>query len=460
MESAATGTLNDAARQDHAIQPEQAIQQDFSPGLASQPALRPQSEDGSSRGTPPPLSASTSSTRDWAREIRQAAGTPPPPPDTMSYPSPPMTRNGPPDQGRQLNRTPSPDRSLSGSHTGQELEYQEEIAYPYVEISPIPPNAVGIATPPPEDDSPKHSDDLERGEKRVVESASHVNAAKSAKRKKSALKKILRLPTKDRVRAEKSRNPVPTNDADIEFEKILRLPTKDRVGAVNSRNLVYNRRSDGALAINFATMQRMRLQSLQSELVKQALDIRYHGLSNSDWEESLKKYIQAWRDLDYMHDCAKRKNDPFMVTSSKCLGAAAIREHLADIGSGLTDEQQELVELYRDHSAYPGPIDLDKPEVLGGYRTTTIKETKLQDFLVRLGMASLGWLFIVGPMLLMVLNNTKFTALLTTSVCVGTFGLMMARALEKPSDVLSATAAYAAVLVVFVGTTTSPGAGD
>jgi len=32
------------------------------------------------------------------------------------------------------------------------------------------------------------------------------------------------------------------------------------------------------------------------------------------------------------------------------------------------------------------------------------------------------------------------------------FGVLMARVLERPFDVMSATAAYAAVLVVFVGT--------
>ena len=158
-----------------------------------------------------------------------------------------------------------------------------------------------------------------------------------------------------------------------------------------------------------------------------------------------------------MQDCAKRRNDPFLVTSAKCLDAAAIREHLASIRSGLTNQQQDLIELYSKDSSYPEPNDTDKPEVLGGYRTTIIKETKFKDFLVRLSMASLAWLFIVGPMLLMVLNNTKLTALLTTSVCVGAFGVMMARALEKPFDVLSATAAYAAVLVVFVGTSTTAG---
>ena len=56
----------------------------------------------------------------------------------------------------------------------------------------------------------------------------------------------------------------------------------------------------------------------------------------------------------------------------------------------------------------------------------------------------------------MVLHRSLATALFTTSVCVLAFGVLVARALEKRFDVLSATAAYAAVLVVFVGTTTAP----
>ena len=159
-----------------------------------------------------------------------------------------------------------------------------------------------------------------------------------------------------------------------------------------------------------------------------------------------------------MQDCATKKNDPFLVTSSRCLDAAVIKEHLNGIRSTLDpDVDQELIKLCMEDCSFPKPIDIHKPEVLGGYRNTTIKETKSKNFVVRLCMATLGLVFIVGPMLLMVLHNTKLTALLTTSVCVGAFGVMMAKALEKPFDVLSATAAYAAVLMVFVGTNTATG---
>ena len=67
-------------------------------------------------------------------------------------------------------------------------------------------------------------------------------------------------------------------------------------------------------------------------------------------------------------------------------------------------------------------------------------------------MALVGGLFLIGPMLIMVTVNTLVASLVVTSACVVLFGLVMAWRLEKPFDVLSATAAYAAVLVVFVGT--------
>jgi len=52
----------------------------------------------------------------------------------------------------------------------------------------------------------------------------------------------------------------------------------------------------------------------------------------------------------------------------------------------------------------------------------------------------------------MMLHQSRVTILVATSVCVSAFGLVVSVYLEKPFDVLSATAAYAAVLVVFVGT--------
>ncbi|KAF4929818.1 hypothetical protein CGCVW01_v001283 [Colletotrichum viniferum] len=66
--------------------------------------------------------------------------------------------------------------------------------------------------------------------------------------------------------------------------------------------------------------------------------------------------------------------------------------------------------------------------------------------------AVVGNLFLIGPMILMVLKPGLITSLVTTSVCVTIFAAVAPKFLDKIGDVMSATAAYAAVLVVFVGT--------
>lgn len=118
-----------------------------------------------------------------------------------------------------------------------------------------------------------------------------------------------------------------------------------------------------------------------------------------------------------------------------------------------------MIKQFDDVFSFPTPKDVKNPEVLGGLRNKINKQRKLKAFAVRITMAAAAWAFIVGPMLLMVLNNTRLTALCTASVCVFAFGMLMAWVMEKAFDVLSATAAYAAVLVVFVGSNTGYGGG-
>ena len=157
-----------------------------------------------------------------------------------------------------------------------------------------------------------------------------------------------------------------------------------------------------------------------------------------------------------MNECAKRKNDPFLLKSSYCLDAALVREHSAGIRSSIAADDLALLQQFEKDSSFPGPTDIKEPEILGGLRNRVNKETAFRAFNKRLAMAALGWAFIVGPMLLMVLSDTKVTALCTSSVCVFVFGFLMAKTLERPFDVMPATAAYAAVLVVFVGSNIAP----
>ena len=71
-------------------------------------------------------------------------------------------------------------------------------------------------------------------------------------------------------------------------------------------------------------------------------------------------------------------------------------------------------------------------------------------------MAVFGGATLIVPMLIMVLDQRRVTTLLTTSAFTLGIGLILAFWLEDASskDIIAATAAYAAVLVVFVGSGT------
>lgn len=72
----------------------------------------------------------------------------------------------------------------------------------------------------------------------------------------------------------------------------------------------------------------------------------------------------------------------------------------------------------------------------------------------RLWMGILGGLALIGPMLLMVLHKDLLTTLVTTSVATLLFAVALALlgTRLRGETVLASVAAYAAVLVVFVGT--------
>ncbi|KAH7275752.1 hypothetical protein B0J15DRAFT_540752 [Fusarium solani] len=88
-----------------------------------------------------------------------------------------------------------------------------------------------------------------------------------------------------------------------------------------------------------------------------------------------------------------------------------------------------------------------------GVRTEEKSKARL-SFLGRLAMAIFGGAALVVPMLIMSLRPSKLTGLLTTSLFVVGVAVALAWFMKDaaPKDILAATAAYAAVLVVFVGT--------
>jgi hypothetical protein len=89
-----------------------------------------------------------------------------------------------------------------------------------------------------------------------------------------------------------------------------------------------------------------------------------------------------------------------------------------------------------------------------------IREAKMrkQAFSERIWMGALGGVAVIGPMLLMSLHRTLTTSLVTSSVATVLFTLVLALGARnlKGQEILGAVAAYAAVLVVFIGTSIPP----
>jgi hypothetical protein len=84
----------------------------------------------------------------------------------------------------------------------------------------------------------------------------------------------------------------------------------------------------------------------------------------------------------------------------------------------------------------------------------TRRRRKSSEFTKRLLMAGFGGVALIGPMLIMTLHPTKVTSLVTTSAFVFVVAVLLAYIMTDPTNVIGATAAYAAVLVVFVGAST------
>jgi hypothetical protein len=129
--------------------------------------------------------------------------------------------------------------------------------------------------------------------------------------------------------------------------------------------------------------------------------------------------------------------DPFILTS----------------GRSLERSLMENAGLLADAGKLDRPVDPDRPELPRGARSPKNQARSMEAFLRRLRMAFFGGVSLIAPMLIMVLHKDILTTLLTTSVSVLLFGFAVAAfSTESPETVLAVVAAYAAVLVVFVGT--------
>ena len=149
------------------------------------------------------------------------------------------------------------------------------------------------------------------------------------------------------------------------------------------------------------------------------------------------RIVQALQDHEYMVRSSKRSRDPFLVTGRRKIDRDILEAAVGD--------------LKVEGESYSMWLWENTPRPLVSSRT----HHRFIAFVSRLVVAAIGAAFLIGPMWLMMLNTKLYTSLISTTVFVAAFGFLMACVLDAYSEVLSSTAAYAAVLVVFVALTTS-----
>ena len=216
----------------------------------------------------------------------------------------------------------------------------------------------------------------------------------------------------------------------------------------------------------------MRMRKLQVKLVQQVLHMRYRKTEPKGWEDLLEKYskspeqlsgrlftplVDAVKDYDFIRTCVSRGiDDPFVVITERLVDGGVLRSLL----NRVPEEERKkdgLEAITKD--TFAAPVE-KSAQPIGGTRLAKTQKQRTEAFINRVLFSLVGGVFLVAPMWLMVLHNTKFTALISTTVFVLASGILAAWKLDQPIAVLSTTAAYAAVLVVFVGTNTAASLSD
>ena len=160
--------------------------------------------------------------------------------------------------------------------------------------------------------------------------------------------------------------------------------------------------------------------------------------------------VKALQDHDYMEGRSKSTRDPFLASGEYLVDNYILNCNIDKILA--TDKELKLEDSLTSWEDKSSSVY----ESICGTRSHNLARTWYRGFRERVFLAAIGGAFLIGPMWVMVLRPEVYTSLIVTTALVTGFGVLMAYFLEHGKDVLASTAAYAAVLVVFVGTS-SPG---
>ncbi|KAM0457260.1 hypothetical protein ACHAO4_003057 [Trichoderma viride] len=225
----------------------------------------------------------------------------------------------------------------------------------------------------------------------------------------------------------------------------------------NIKRLTKEAEPQVTIRLSLAALNRMRMRRLQMKLSHRIMRMHYYEEMPEDWETLLVQYIKATRDNDYIRTCVDRGlHDPFLIRSERQVDAAILDAELLRIPPEMLEKELLLQSVNGTERFNLVPPLEQEPTAIGGTRNETTRKQWTEDFLKRIVVSVIGGAFLVVPMWLMISLNSQRASLITTTVFVFVSGIVASYSLENPLAVVSTTAAYAAVLVVFVGTSSTP----
>ncbi|KAK5219994.1 hypothetical protein LTR72_007525 [Exophiala xenobiotica] len=234
----------------------------------------------------------------------------------------------------------------------------------------------------------------------------------------------------------------------------------------NTKNIV---------VLNFKALQLLRIKSLQQELFDLQMRFQLGGYSPDEYSQSLvtldstlQNYAQALMNYDIL---AQNSLD-YIPNNQKLFGApdgltpcqAPSEKHRFSLKDPSNQSTEFRLSNWRKYTLPAqaglggGDYILHKSlkfrELDRDGRETRARKSALAE---RFAMALFGGAALIAPMLIMTLHSSQSTSLITVSLATFLFALAIAIFANDAAgkDVLAATAAYAAVLVVFVGTNAS-----
>ncbi|KAI1264003.1 hypothetical protein F5Y18DRAFT_392132 [Xylariaceae sp. FL1019] len=199
--------------------------------------------------------------------------------------------------------------------------------------------------------------------------------------------------------------------------------------------------------LNIATLQRMVLFQLQRRIMEKSKPITNDPPQSIDLLEdkglmtAIADYTQGIRDWELMVEYGNKSGgdptrDPFCISSKWSLTSDAMKEN------GVLGR----------HATYHAGT-LNKNIGIFKQRNQENRDRDWRELTLRFSMAVIAGVALIGPMLLMVLHKGIVTDLVTTSVAVVVVSAILSRwSTAAPEVMVGTIAAYAAVLVVFVGT--------